>query len=299
MTDGRVPARFRDDVVRRIGHGGEATVYELRGRRVLRLYHRAPHAQETLAAFYREIARSPLPFAVPEVLDQGEEDGVPYSIDRLIPGRPLHERLRELAGAGRERALASYADAALLIASVPYRREPCGEFLRDADAITAATWPAYLLARLRASLAESTQWLAEDVPALERKIDALTAGIERLPARPKVLVHGDYFPGNVLITDDLRVSGVIDFGPLTVIGDAWMDAASALMFLEVTRQAYTPANSDFVRGRLVRRLGDGFAAAVPLYRAWYAVRFSPYRDDDENLYAWCVRSLREFVPEGA
>jgi aminoglycoside phosphotransferase (APT) family kinase protein len=34
------------------------------------------------------------------------------------------------------------------------------------------------------------------------------------------LVHGDYFPENVMVADDGRVCGVIDFSALTVIGDA-------------------------------------------------------------------------------
>jgi hypothetical protein len=28
------------------------------------------------------------------------------------------------------------------------------------------------------------------------------------------------------------------------------------------------------------------------YAGWYAVRFAPYSDDDANLYAWCVATLR-------
>ena len=294
VADSRIPALFRDDIVRRIGHGGEAVVYELTGGRALRVYHRAPHGRATLAAFYREIAREHATFAVPEVIEQGEDDGLCYSVDRLIAGRPLHELLRELSGDDRARALASYADAVFEIAGLPCQREGYGEFLRDGDAITAASWPAYLRVRMQASLDESSAWLRSDVPALHATVRELTERIEAMPPRPKALVHGDYFPGNVLMGDDLRVSGVIDFGPLTVMGDAWMDAASALIFLEVTRPGYTPADTDFVQARLVERLGAYFLDAAETYRAWYAIRFSPYRDDDANLYAWCVRSLRGF-----
>jgi hypothetical protein len=48
----------------------------------------------------------------------------------------------------------------------------------------------------------------------------------------------------------------------------------------------------FVRDRLVDRLGPSIVDITATYRAWYAIRFSPYRDDDPNLYAWCVASLR-------
>ncbi len=113
-----------------------------------------------------------------------------------------------------------------------------------------------------------------------------------MPPPEKLLVHGDYFPGNVLVGDDLRVSGVIDFGPLTVIGDPMLDLASAVIFLEVARPGYTPADTDFVRDRIAARTGPAIDDAITTYRAWYAIRFSPYRDDDANLYNWCVTSLR-------
>ena len=295
MSD-RIPGRFRADVVRRIGHGGEATVYELTGGRVLRVFHGAPHGANEIAAFYRAISHDNTTFALPEILEQGEDDGVFYSLDRLIPGRPLHELMLHLAGDERERALASYTDAAFEIASLPMVRDEYGEFLRDGDSIRAANWNEYLLARMRRSLGASP-WLRADVPAVDAIVAALTKRIERLTPAAKALAHGDYFPGNVLIAGDLTVSGVIDFGPLTVIGDPWLDLASAVIFLEVARPGYKPADTEFVRERLVARVGAGILEAITIYRGWYAIRFSPYRDDDPNLYAWCVASLHEVTAE--
>lgn len=286
----RIPARFRDEVVRKLGHGGEATVYELSGDRVLRVLHSVPHSVG-LAAFYRQIERGSVSFALPDVIEQGEESGLAYSVDRLIRGRPLHELMPLLAGGDRTRALAAYTDAAFEIAGLPAVHDEFGEFLRGDDSISAPTWSAYLLARMGRSLGASP-WLRDDVAGFDSVVGWLRARIEALPPAPKTLVHGDYFPGNVLISDDLRVSGVIDFGPLTVIGDPMLDLASAVMFLEVTRPGYRPEDTDFVLGRLIARAGDEIIERTKTYRAWYAIRFAPYRDDDPNLYAWCVRSLR-------
>jgi aminoglycoside phosphotransferase (APT) family kinase protein len=294
MSD-RIPERFRADVVRRIGHGGEATVYELTpdvgGGRALRVYHGRPHGAADIAAFYREIARVKLPFALPEIIEQGDEDGVAYSVDRLIAGRPLHELMPHLEGDERGRALAAYTDGAFEIALLPVVRDRFGEFLRDDDSIRPDTWREYLLARMRRCL-EQAPWLRGDVPALDHVVAGLEARIEALPPVEPALVHGDYFPGNVLIGDDLSVSGVIDFGPLTVIGDPAMDLASASIFLEVARPGYRPADTAFVEARLREHAGPSILDAIPLYRGWYAIRFSPYRDDDANLYAWCVESLK-------
>jgi aminoglycoside phosphotransferase (APT) family kinase protein len=233
---------------------------------------------------------------MPQILDQGEEHGVFYSLDRLIEGRPLHELMPVLEGDDRRRALASYTDAAFEIASLPLVRDEFGEFLRDDDSIRAATWSAYLLARMHRSLDEAP-WLSDDVSALNPIVTALTRRIEAFPPVPKALVHGDYFPGNVLIADDFSVSGVIDFGPLTVIGDPMLDLASAVIFLEVARPGYTPEDTAFVRDRLFAHIGPAIDDAIITYRAWYAIRFSPYRADDANLYAWCIGSLNNVANE--
>jgi aminoglycoside/choline kinase family phosphotransferase len=292
----RVPERFRADVVRRIGHGGEATVFELTGGRALRVYHGEPHAADELAAFYRAIAREKTSFALPEILEQGEADGIFYSVDRLIHGRPLHELMRQLHGDQRTKALASYTDAAFEIASLPLVRDEFGEFLRDDDSIRSLTWSQYLLARMHRSL-QASPWLPGDVPALQAVVGELTNRIRATTPDRKALVHGDYFPGNVLLADDLSVTGVIDFGALTVIGDPWLDLASAAIFLEVAWQGYLPADTEVVCARLMARVGAEVLHIITTYRGWYAIRFSMLRDDDANLYAWCVESLNKVAHE--
>jgi hypothetical protein len=200
-----------------------------------------------------------------------------------------------LSGADRERAVAGYADAACEIAALPCTRDAYGEFLRGDDSICPLHWRTYLLARMRRSLRESA-WLSSNVERVDRLLAALTERIEALPPAPRTLVHGDYFPGNVLVWEALAVSGVIDFGPLTVIGDPWLDLASALIMLEVV-PGHTDADSELVRDRLVRTAGAAFTEAATTYRAWYAIRFSPYRNDDPGLYDWCIYSLQSSARE--
>jgi aminoglycoside phosphotransferase (APT) family kinase protein len=107
----------------------------------------------------------------------------------------------------------------------------------------------------------------------------------------RVLVHGDYFPGNVMIGEDDTVSGVIDFGALTVIGDPIMDIASAVIFLEATREAYDPADVGYLTRRLIDQRGETVIDALRTYRGFYAIRLSNSRSQDQHLYGWCVQAL--------
>lgn len=289
-----IPGRFRAEVVRRLGHGGEATVYELTGGRVLRVFHKPPETTIApyLRPFYERLAACDLPFAVPRILESGVEDGVGFSLDRLIPGRAFHDVLPGLRGAKRERALDSYTDAASALSVVRLEDQPYGEFLFD-DALRGETWAEFLLARLEANYARGRSDLIEALPDIDRIVDQLRERISTLADPPKVLVHGDYFPGNVLMDDAFNVTGVIDFGWLTVAGDPAMDLASAAIFLDVVR-GHQAADAERVHARLLATHGSGLAETIEIYRGWYGARFSPYKADDGSLFEWCVKSLRRF-----
>jgi aminoglycoside phosphotransferase (APT) family kinase protein len=51
-------------------------------------------------------------------------------------------------------------------------------------------------------------------------------------------VHGDYFPGDVIVDESAAVDGVVDFASLTVAGDPAMDIVGALVFLDITPALY-------------------------------------------------------------
>jgi aminoglycoside phosphotransferase (APT) family kinase protein len=291
---GLIPDRFRDEVIQKIGHGGEATVYELTGDRVLRVFHKTPDSTivRHIMPFYEQLARYTLPFAVPKILEFGDDDGLAYSLDRRIPGRAFHDVLPGLSGTDRERALDSYTDAAGALAVIELKDQPYGEFQFD-DALQSTTWAGFLLARLDANYERGRSDLVEAIPDVDDIVDSLRARIGSLPDPPKVLVHGDYFPGNVLMDDDLNVTGLIDFGWLTVAGDPAMDLASAAIFLDVVR-GHHASDPERVHARLLATFGESLAELIEIFRGWYAVRFSPYKADDQSLFAWCVKSLQRF-----
>lgn len=289
-------ARFPSEIGAQIGHGGEARVYEMTGDRVLRVYHSPPaNPISVLAAFYDEIGGQVRGFALPRIIEHGELDGAPYSIDARMPGRPLIEALLDLRGDDRRRALDAYLVVAEGISSINVRRRDFGEILRD-DAIRTATWREYLHARVEKSVARMRDDLVADVPLFPAVLAETHRILEALPEPSPVLVHGDYFPGNVLVGDDLSITGVIDFGPLTVIGDPMLDVASAVIFLEATREAFDPRDSVYLTERLVARDGSGVIETLRAYRAFYALRLSNSKlEGDEHLYGWCVRSLSSLL----
>jgi hypothetical protein len=171
---------FGTDASRRIGHGGEATVYAIGDDRVLRIFHEPRAELEYLAAFYDEIAGTPLPFALPRVIDHSVMDGVAYSVDARIPGRPLMDAMLEMRGERRRRALDSYLLAAEQIASITMKRPYFGEVVRDRP-VRADTWREFLHARIDRSLETMRVHLEADVPSSPTRWRACDGGSTRCP----------------------------------------------------------------------------------------------------------------------
>jgi putative membrane protein len=279
-----------------LGHGGEADVYALDAERVVRLHRNADPAAaggyvRRIAGLYDGLDRGAVPFALPRVLEVHEEE-VAWSIEQRLPGRPLDAMLERLTGDDRRRAIRGYVDGAADLASLGVPRgfgDGYGELFTE-EMLRADTWSELLAARLTLQLDRSTPVLREAVPALDRAAERIIAVARAEPATGRTLVHGDYFPGNVLLGDDLRVASVFDFGWLTVVGDPTHDVRSAVAFWAV-RPWSQPGDRESLLAAAGRHLGPDAAALVARTVAFEQLRFA-FVAEDPHLHAWCLDGLR-------
>ena len=283
-----------------LGHGGEADVFALDPERVLRLL-RNPDVDAT-AAYVRRIGslydtfdRGAVPFALPQVLEVHVEE-IAWSIERRLPGRVLQELLDDLDGDERVRAIDGYVDGAADFGALgvpPGFGDGYGE-LFTAEQLRAERWGDLLADRLvrQRDRGDAVLGLVDD---LDRAVDHIVAMARAEPSVGRTLVHGDYFPGNVLFGDDLRVSAVLDLGWLTVVGDATHDVRSAVAFWEV-RPWSLPRDAAVLLAAARRHLGADAEAMIARTRHFEQLRFGFVRED-EHLFAWCVEGLRSAARE--
>lgn len=232
-----------------------------------------------------------LPFGTPRIEAVG--DNGEYVIERRLAGRPMPEVVRGLAGEERAVAFRNYLAAIEPLGAITFPDRPYGQLIAE-PALTASDWHDYLRQSLAGFAARNGTTIAAefaDVAALVDKAFRLLDGIAGHP--PKALVHGDYFPGNVLLDESLRVSAVIDFSAFTLVGDPILDATCATVFLEMN-EAFTEADSVLVRELAHERFGKRLADAEPFYRAYFAFFLAnpeyaapPY----PKLYAWSLANL--------
>jgi aminoglycoside phosphotransferase (APT) family kinase protein len=136
--------------------------------------------------------------------------------------------------------------------------------------------------------------LRADVPELTRAFARYRSLLDELPAVQPLLVHGDYYPANVLTGADGGIAAVIDFSPLTVVGDWRADLVSAVCFMEELADPPCEARDDArtcLKNAMVDPDGDIFLT----YRAFHAFVHSGSRVEIPELYRWCVAVLRSLA----
>ena len=290
----RILAEFHVGPANLIGEGAESFVYELGPAHILRLPRAgrfAPGSRATLQAFLASIDGR-LPFATPRIEEIGPDDT--WTVEARLPGHPLAPFLKTAHDDSRDRALRSYTRAVEEIATIRLDNLPYGHIVAP-QPVTAPDWRLFLretLDRFRSKYRIAIAREVGDPYALQDRAADLILGLPELPTRS--LVHGDYFPGNVLVGPDLEVSAVLDFGPYTVCGDPTLDLAVSYLTLELIDET-TADDARFVREMLIERHGEEIVSAFRFYRAWLAFSMAdpanagpPY----PKLYGWSIAMLR-------
>jgi putative membrane protein len=301
--DAPVLAAFGLSGVAPLGGGGEAIVYPLDEQRVLRVY-RPSHASAgpgatidirgQLGYFYDAWAQGSIGVELPRILQIGDlplPGGAvrAWSIDRRMSGRDLTDGLRSADVAARRDTLAGYLDVALRISQLPLPRPGFQRLIGDEPA-PFESLAALLDDQLRRAWGRVGERLQADLPDAAGVVDRLRSEIAERRCEPR-LVHGDYFPANVYgsRTPDGRVvvSGVGDFSPHTLAADPMIDVAGAVVLMQ---QSYPEALADshWLAGLAVDRLGGDTAHWIEVYRRFYAI----YYGDDPAVYPWALAQLR-------
>ena len=240
-VDGRIQrllARHQVDPAARLGGGMEADVYARHSDTVLKIHRdNCSYADRTvLKKLYEQLERAALPFAVPLIVNVDREEGCVVTIERRLTGQPMTALLRECAD---RRSLDTLMRASLdaLVALSEVRAPP--EFTRyqlldrlHLSRRDAGDRNQFLTANVRHKAAAAFRAFERDVADFENKLQRL---LKRLSARytgDYRLLHGDFFPGKVLLVRG-AVSAVLDFGMMTMYGGPSYDLATALALFDM------------------------------------------------------------------
>lgn len=238
--------------VRALGEGWDSAAFQLED-----AVFRFPKRSSVVPHLRSEIEVLPLlgglPIAVPQpmwVAEPDEDYPFPFMGYPMLPGRPL-DQVRGLSRAEIEALLVQIVDFLDALHAIPI----------SGPVVRVAGWPMLPASRY-------------PHPAADRARAYLNAN-PIAPDRQGVLLHGDLWPGHVLVDLEGRAVGVIDFGDLE-IGDKAKDLVGLVV--------WQPA-----------RLAE-IAPLEDLARAWsYAIHFA--LQDFAILSHWSPLSAREAARE--
>lgn len=271
-----------------LGHGGEARVYAIDDERVVRVIHpggSCDHIRER-QTLVDELARAPMPFALPEVLDCGTVDGRSYAIERRLTGRSVTAELGRLDRRERDRLVEHHLDAARALGDL--RLDDRGWYgdLLASTPVRADGWLDYLTAKAADGLERAPGFEAIDPARLAADLADLAASDQTGPTGDVEgsFVHLDAFGGNMLAVGS-TVTAVIDIGASSIRGDRRLDPLSAAVYL--CAPPITPEADDGDRRVAERWLADaGLLDHLEPARRWLAA-FWAWASDDRVLHRWC------------
>jgi serine/threonine protein kinase len=211
-------------------------VYAVDAGTVLKVY--ADPAQlgslEVLRDFYARLRADDLSFELPLIHEITQEHDLLVVTERRINGTPMTEA-QDKGVSGIEDI---YLDTAILLNTVRVE-PPLDRFmLLSHEYDGAADWHTFITAMIEKKLPDVSAHLSADVANFEHRAGLLLSRFAE-PYRGEIrLIHGDIFPGNILMKSPSQVAGVIDFGTLTMPGDPAFDLASACGYYDM----YGPEN---------------------------------------------------------
>ncbi len=271
-----------------LGAGEDAWAFALSDTEAIRIF---PHASRSfvseLVHLYDRLQGHSFSFQIPRIHDVRTHEGIVYTIESRLPGRPMGEFCRGADGEARRRVLRNYLEALREVGEVEIGDRDFGGLSISAVWPTAGTWKEFLRRGLETSWGQIGPGLTEEFPGVRRIISRLEVLIEeRMDWDRKSLVHGDAYPGNVLVDDDGEVATILDFGRYSLVGNPRLDVAIAIELTEIAAD-FTPEDTEYLRGLIEE---DPAAAA---YRAWTAIVLASVYGGDSRIVRKCVRTLRE------
>ncbi len=281
----------------RLSGGMEAEVYAYGPDAVLKLYAGTASLADLriLRGFYDSLDRQRVPYALPHIHTVAQEDGFLITIEQRLAGIRMSVVLPALTTDQLDAIMQRYLTAALAVSH--FQAPPTFDRYKlfDPDRLSQrinGDWHQFLARYLTHKLAQVNLYLSRDVPQFAGKVQQLRTVLDQPYRGDYQLIHGDFFPGNLLIDDDYHITALLDFGLLTMYGDYLFDIATGWVFFDMYDELKAKAHDRYLV-MLLDQLGEHILGKLYRYVLIYSILSANTYSSNctDGHYRWCVANL--------
>ncbi|CAM3537600.1 aminoglycoside phosphotransferase family protein [Marinicrinis lubricantis] len=280
-----------------LGMGMEAEVYAYGTDRVLKIYNGLTNTrkQETLKAFYDALRREEAGPELPRTYSILQEEGRVVTMEKRISGKSLQDALPAMTREQQEAAMKHYLMAQLQLQKITIFPPLEGYKLFSDNKLSTTRqkdWYHFLKQYIMIKHEEAGFYFARDVEQYEEKLQRLLSLLSSDYDGPYSLIHGDYYPGNVLVDDEGKVTGVIDFGIMTMYGDPLFDIACGWLYFDMYNVLEANLTERYLNV-IMNTLGEGVRGRLYLYVLVNSILTANLYSQqcNDGHYLWCVGHL--------
>jgi len=280
-----------------LGSGMEASVYAYDNNKVLKLYNDMSDTtkQNILKVFYSNLNSSSLSYELPSIYDTFMENDTLVTIEKRIEGSNLQSVFSEMNYDEQNKLMETYLNATIELKSVKIKYNLEGFTLFNDNQVSLLkinNWFDLLKEIIFRKQKELEPYFKKDVVNYDAKVNKLLEYLSLGYEGEYSLIHGDFYPGNLMINKSGKVTGLIDFGLMTMCGDNIFDIAIGWVCFDM----YNELNANIYERYLniiISTLGEDVRKRLYIYVLIYSfISANCYSHDcKDGHYQWCVKNL--------
>lgn len=262
-----------------LGKGNEGSVYEYKDK-ALKIFLKNPDLKflQDTRKFLYTLEKKGFSFKIPRILEIGEVSDVVYTIEDKLDGVQMDKKIIDLKTKDRQKVYRGYYDAIKEFNSVSLSNLPFGHILKRKDSVTSTSWVDFLISVVKQKANKASMSLRELVTDFDKKMELFDLFAEKyLDCNKKQLVYGDYYLNNVLISEDLKVSAILDINAHAMVGDPRVDISSVLRWNEIDPNV-KKEDYEFLTKLAKKDFGEDIEDISDLYLLFSSFYFSDMED---------------------